>query len=233
MKWQSQVLEIERKARICDKKLIIEKLKQINCELSFIGEFLKEDIYFAPQKIKNYDDLKKQKTIFRVRRNEENYFLTFKEKTLVDNTEVNKEWEINVFEGNIQELKEFFNRLGISFSNKERDELVLLKTAQEWVEFFSRRGYFLVLMKSKKTQLFKGTLKGQTISFEINEIKNLGDFLEVEIICQNNQEVAKALESIREIFSFLKIDKKSEEPRLYLELLFLNNRQESLKGDSY
>ncbi len=70
--------------------------------------------------------------------------------------------------------------------------------------------------KEKMTELYK-TKDG--IHIELNEVKNLGWFIEIEILCKEN-EVMKSRRRILELFDRLELKKKHVERKGYTKMLW-------------
>lgn len=88
--------------------------------------------------------------------------------------------------------------------------------------FLTDIGFFpsLTKHKSTKTWLFDDTTFG-TITIEISDVENLGDFIELEILSTSNiPEITKAAsEKLMELLARCGIDEKDIETRYYSELL--------------
>ena len=96
------------------------------------------------------------------------------------------------------------------------DELEIpVKDTAEFMRFLKKNGMREKARKEKKGIFYK---KGK-ISIEFNNVKNLGYFLEIEILVKNESEIAGAKKSLDDIFKKLGFSKKDYEKKSYLQLL--------------
>lgn len=84
-----------------------------------------------------------------------------------------------------------------------------------WRQLLKKLGIKPYMQKTKKTQLFK--MKGFLI--ELNEIRSLGYYLEIERIVKDKSGVPKAKKELVQIFKDLGYSQSQFEPKRYLELL--------------
>ncbi|MDH5597374.1 MAG: class IV adenylate cyclase [Candidatus Peregrinibacteria bacterium] len=90
-----------------------------------------------------------------------------------------------------------------------------LKDPGAWRKVLSKLKIKPQVRKTKKTKLF--TFKG--FHLELNEVRGLGHYLEIETIVSKRAEVTRAKRELIEIFNELGYTKKQFEPKRYLELL--------------
>jgi len=90
-----------------------------------------------------------------------------------------------------------------------------LKDPAAWRKVLSKLEIKPRVRKNKKTKLF--TFKGFHI--ELNVVRGLGFYLEIEKIVNDRGEVAQAKSELIKIFKELGYTKKQFEPKRYLELL--------------
>ncbi|NCN99251.1 class IV adenylate cyclase [Candidatus Pacearchaeota archaeon CG10_big_fil_rev_8_21_14_0_10_35_219] len=81
-------------------------------------------------------------------------------------------------------------------------------------------GFEKWMYKEKKTELYK-TKDG--VNIELNQIKGLGWFIEIEILCKEN-EVKRARRKILEIFERLDLKKMDVEKKGYTKMLWGRRR---------
>lgn len=117
----------------------------------------------------------------------------------------------------------------VTFKKKILDNNNAIEINKE-VEFkIDNINNFLILIKElefkKLYKKIKKSLVYQTnnLNVEINEIKNLGFFLEIEKIINNQNDIALAKKEIHNIINQFEL-KKSIETRSYFELLSLTNQ---------
>ncbi len=77
-------------------------------------------------------------------------------------------------------------------------------------------GFEKWLRKEKRTELYK-TKDG--VSIELNNVKNLGWFIEIEILCDSNN-VKDARKRVKEIMKKLSVKKRTLEKKGYTKLLW-------------
>lgn len=86
---------------------------------------------------------------------------------------------------------------------------------EEFLQFMGYLGYLPLQKKQKSTDLFE--VDG--LSVEVNTLKGLGEFLEIELVCEHREEVPAARERIFELFASLGIARSDLEERSYRHLL--------------
>lgn len=131
--------------------------------------------------------------LFRLRREESGVLITTKEKSIQAGIETNVEHEFRVgadqFEGALA--------------------------------FFTALGYPVVQRKTKRglsySLAFDEALPAMTL--ELCEVSDLGWFLELEILLEDEGELGRAKRALREVLAALLIDDSQIESRPYLQLL--------------
>lgn len=76
-------------------------------------------------------------------------------------------------------------------------------------------GFELLVEKTKEVKLFKYN----NISVEFAYLHHLGHFIEIEILCESDSEVDKAILDIQQVLSDFNIDPAKIEEKMYIELL--------------
>lgn len=84
-----------------------------------------------------------------------------------------------------------------------------------WRALLKRSGITPTIRKIKKSSLFKQN----DFIIELNHVRLLGYYLEIERVVKNQKEVAKAKSDLVQMFKTLGYSQKQFEPRPYLELL--------------
>ncbi len=176
-------IEIEKKAWIESAK---ETEKKVNSLMQFSKDDEKHDVYYF-QGDKNNIDYRKD-PIFRIRKNKNGIFITFKKRELSGKTEINTETEFEII------------------------------NPDKMHELFIYMGYEILVEKHKISRVYKY----KNANVEINTVKDLGDFLEVEVVANSENEKQDAIDLIDKIFSMLEIDESKIEDRLYIDLLLEN-----------
>lgn len=184
------MIEVEKKAYLKDLSLL-DKIKDF---AQFKGNFVKEDVYFAQIGANNINVYKDP--IFRIRIEEGKQMLSYKKKSLLDKTEVNQEFELDISHLDQSSLRSFFQYIG----------------------------FYPFIEKIKKTSLYQYLDKnGFTVSLEHNYVDKLGDFLEIEILLEDSALSKKAQQSIADIFKKLSIPESDIESKYYIDLLMEKN----------
>ncbi|HCL57285.1 MAG TPA: class IV adenylate cyclase [Spirochaetia bacterium] len=176
-----------------EKKAYLKDLKILDKikEIAFYkGEKHKEDVYFAPINIERINIYKDP--IFRIRIEEGKKILSYKKKKFIDKTEVNDEHEIDISGSDIPQMRAFFRHIG----------------------------YLPFIEKKKKTSLYVvKDLEGYDVSIEHNEVEKLGEFIEIEVLAQNESEAVKVEKIICDLFKKIGIKDEDIEPKYYIDLL--------------
>jgi len=84
-------------------------------------------------------------------------------------------------------------------------------------------GIQLTARKEKKGEIYKG----EEVQIELNTIKGLGDFLEIEIIVQKKSDIPEAKKALRKWFKQLGFSPEDFEKKYYLELLAEKRKNKS------
>jgi predicted adenylyl cyclase CyaB len=84
--------------------------------------------------------------------------------------------------------------------------------------FLDRAGFRMFAIKHKKSKVYRQRSKPNA-RLEINQVKNLGNFLEVEILGKTRADEGSTIREIKRIFTALKIPEEKIEPRKYIDLL--------------
>lgn len=188
--------EIELKAHVYNKE---ETIKILNTFAKYVGFFQKQDIYYRLQKQNNNDFIS-----VRIRKEQakqeqnisEKIYLTYKQKELKDTTDGTK-IEVN-------------NEKECELSNTETITSILLDT-----------GFSEYLTKSKTVEKFTYQTPYGIATIEICTIPPIGDFIEIEIL--NNENAKSNVEQIKEeILSILNkcnIPQSQIENKFYSQLL--------------
>lgn len=94
-----------------------------------------------------------------------------------------------------------------------------LKDGSAWKKLLKNLGLQPYMKKAKKSHVFQ--MKGFRI--ELNHIRNLGHYLEIERLLADEADLKKAKKELIHCFHALGYSEKQFEPKRYLELL--NNRR--------
>ena len=188
--------EIELKAHVYNRE---ETIKILNTFAKYVGFFQKQDTYYRLQKQNNKDFIS-----VRIRKEQakqeqntfEKIYLTYKQKELKDTTDGTK-IEVN-------------NEKECELSNTETITSILLDT-----------GFSEYLTKSKTVEKFTYQTPYGIATIEICTIPPIGDFIEIEIL--NNENAKSNVEQIKEeILSILNkcnIPQSQIENKFYSQLL--------------
>lgn len=96
--------------------------------------------------------------------------------------------------------------------NKEiRNPVLLARLLEE-------AGYIMFVRKEKHARIYRSR-KYPGTSIELHRVSDLGNFIEVEVLCRRKSDVPRALRNVQSIFRELRIRPRDVEPRLYIELL--------------
>ena len=96
-----------------------------------------------------------------------------------------------------------------------QDVELYLTSASKFHKFLKKNNIPLTAKKEKKSEVYK---KGN-IQIELNYIKKLGYFLEIEIIAKTKKEIPSAKKALHRAFSELGFKSSQFEKKYYLELL--------------
>ena len=90
-----------------------------------------------------------------------------------------------------------------------------LASSSKFQALLKKIGIPLTAKKDKIGEIYK---KG-SFQIELNHVKTLGDFLEIEIIIKSKSEIPKAKKALRDLFKKLGFKPSDFEKKYYLELL--------------
>lgn len=113
------------------------------------------------------------------------------------------------------------NKIIIKGIEESKEETFEIKNIKAFLHFCKNLGLHILLKKEKKTSLYK---QGK-IQIELNTVKNLGDFLEIEILCKNKTEIPQAKIILEKTFAEYGFSSQDFEARPYAQLLFPFNLQ--------
>ena len=188
--------EIELKAHTYNRK---ETIKILNTFAKYVGFFQKHDSYYKLQKQNSNDfiSVRIRKELSKQEQNiSEKIYLTYKQKEL-KNTSDGTKIEVN-------------NEKECELSNSETVISILLDT-----------GFYEYLSKSKTVEKFSYQPPSGIATIEICTIPPIGDFIEIEILNDSNNE--SNVDNIRkEILSILEkcnIPQSQIEEKFYSQLL--------------
>ena len=180
--------EIELKAHVYDSEAVINKLSGFAEYAGFVNRY---DTYYKQGEGKTYPiRIRKEKDD-----NSEKLFLTYKRKSIVKDEEgtaieKNEEYE--------SEIKE--------------DTLVVIE------KFFEDNGFRIYLTKEKKVKTWKTVKDGFRVTIELCEVEKLGEFLELEILAEND-ESEKAYSALESVLEEAGIEKSAVEEKSYAQML--------------
>lgn len=188
--------EIELKAHIYNRE---ETIKILNTFANYVGFFQKHDSYYKLQKQNSNDfiSVRIRKELSKQEQNiSEKIYLTYKQK----------------------ELKNTSDGTKIEVNNEKECELSNSETV---ISFLLDTGFCEYLSKSKTVEKFSYQTPSGTATIEICTIPPIGDFIEIEILNDSNNE--SNVDNIRkEILSILEkcnIPQSQIEEKFYSQLL--------------
>lgn len=173
------MIEVEVKARVGDPKLVERSIIALGA--SPIGIETQADTYYSSP----YRDLGKTDEAFRVRVQDNKYFLTYKGPKMDSLSKTRKEYEVE------------FN------------------DADSMGNILSSLGFLPVATLVKKRKMFR--LGDFLIS--LDEVRKLGDFIEVEVSLRDSKSHEDKLESIFRLFEKLGISRDESIRKSYLEMI--------------
>jgi len=164
--------------------------KEIIKKAKPVGEFIEEDIYFTFANTTGY-----QKQRFRLRRVQEKAIVTVKiEGKAEPGVEANQEFEFEV-------------------SDPEAFKV-----------FCQEFGFRVLIEKKKKVKRFLFIPPedefSEKITIELNQVENLGYFLELETLVENQNQILPASRYLKKLLQEFKIPLSQIESRPYTELLY-------------
>jgi adenylate cyclase, class 2 len=185
-------LEVECKVKL-ENSQVNELRKRIEKIAKYKKGGIKKDDYFAIQE-KGYP-----KKAFRIRQMGEELEVCFKKwKTNM--------WYPNALNPQVVVKQEF------EFTLKGKEE------AQDILELFKDLGFKEWVKKIKKNETYSYN-KSKKLSIELNHVKNLGWFMEMEYLCQE-PEAKKAIKLILSALKELKIDLNQIDNTGYTKMLW-------------
>jgi len=90
-----------------------------------------------------------------------------------------------------------------------------IKDKSAFFKFLKKLNFILFAQKNKKTYAFKHN----NFTIELNYVKNLGWFLEIEKLCSHKKNLNQEFVLLEKEFEVFGFSKKDFEPKKYLELL--------------
>lgn len=173
-----------------ESKIRIKSPDEMRIKLNRIARFL-----YKKKRADKYFELDKgyPKKAFRIRAEENNFVVNFKKwiKELWDKEVVVKEeFEISLTKEELDTLMELFKDLGF----------------KEW------------LLKDKECEVYEYN-KDKKLHIELNKVRKLGYFLEIEYLCDKSK-IEKARKIIKEVLKGLGINKKDIDNTGYTKLLW-------------
>ena len=121
----------------------------------------------------------------------------------------------------------FKNRRMVGKTEVNEEYELSLDNPLNLFRFLDRSGFRMFAIKHKKSKVYRQRNKPNA-RLEINQVKKLGDFLEVEILGKTRADESSAVREIKKILNVLKIPEEKIEPRKYIDLLL-----EKEKGKRY
>lgn len=167
-------------------------VKEIRHKVRKIAKFIKKE-----KRADDYFALKRKgypKKAFRIRAAKDEFVVNFKKwlkKYWTEDIVVKKEFEFNLRgKEHVKHLLELFKDLGF----------------REWIK----------KIKFSEAYTYK---KDKRVKIEINKVKHLGYFIEIEYLCQK-REMQKAREKIREVLRELEVEQKDINNTGYTKMLY-------------
>jgi len=107
--------------------------------------------------------------------------------------------------------------------SKTRVEITLkVDNCEKAIEFLRRLGFSEVMEVVKERRVFKVPYKGREVKVSLDEVKNLGTFIELECTVDNEEKIPHARDDLLSLLECLGISKEMTERRSYLELLLFS-----------
>lgn len=182
--------EIELKAHVSDRE---NTISLINSLCTFIGSLKKSDCYYKLREKNISCRIRKETSCTKKTTSTPKYYFTYKQKQRITDSN-NSTYEVN-------------NEYESEISNPQSIEKFLLDS-----------GFEVSLTKSKDTLQWKKQTQFGEALIELCNIPPIGDFLELEIISNidNNKEIQEELQKLILLFGLKLSD---IEPKFYSELL--------------
>jgi len=190
-------LEVETKVKLDDKKIAAFR-KKVEAIAKFAKKGKKADDYFAIKPTGR--GARYPKKAFRIRAQKDHFEVNF------------KKWLTKYWDNQVVVKQEF------EFSLTEKDEV------DDILALFKDLGFAEWVRKEKYNETYKYN-KDKTASIEINKVKNLGYFMEIEYLCQK-KDLAKARRVIREILKKLEIKADQIDNVGYTKMLWYKGTKE-------
>ena len=183
-------------------RLLDSEVSEFRTKIKKVAVFEKEgtkaDDYFAIQNKLDYP-----KKAFRIRATKDEFEVNF------------KKWLTNLWTNDIVVKQEFEFRL----KGKEQVEDLLA--------LFRDLGFKEWIKKIKKNETYQYK-KDKKVSIEINKVKHLGYFMEIEYLCQPH-ELKKARNRIREVLKILNVRPEQIDNTGYTKMLWYKGTKEKRK----
>ena len=195
------IFEIERKAHIDNPSDIIAIL---NKKAIYKQTLFKNDIYFSDVKDRTIDF--KRDKIFRLRE-----AISLKAQSFEEIEKVNLNNEKNKLIVTIKNRK-IINHTEI---NEESEFNIDYDDKDKFIEFAKYLNYFEFITKEKQSIIYEY----KNVNIEINKVKSLGFFIEIEILVNDENKRDIAILKLNEIFNEFNISQDKIENRLYIDLL--------------
>jgi len=96
-----------------------------------------------------------------------------------------------------------------------RETEFTVDNAHAFFQFAERYGFEPFVVKRKKSR----TYQVGRASVELNDVEHLGCFIEIEILCEEESEIAVARTEIARLFTQLGLSSEDLEPRFYIDML--------------
>lgn len=183
-------------------KLLDSEVKEMRDRIKKIAVFEKEgtkaDDYFAIQNKQDYP-----KKAFRIRATKDEFEVNF------------KKWLINLWTKDIVVKQEF------EFKLKGKEEV------HDLLELFRDLGFKEWVKKIKKNETYQYK-KNKKVSIEINNVKHLGYFLELEYLCQP-KDINTARNKLRKVLKELQVRPEQIDNTGYTKMLWYKGTKEKKK----
>lgn len=183
-------------------KLLDSEVKEMRERIKQIAVFEKEgtkaDDYFAIQNKQDYP-----KKAFRIRATKDEFEVNF------------KKWLVNLWTKDIVVKREF------EFTLKGKEQV------EDLLALFRDLGFKEWVKKIKKNETYQWK-KDKKVSIEINNVKHLGYFLELEYLCQP-RDLNKARNKLREVLKELKVRPEQIDNTGYTKMLWYKGTKEKKK----
>ncbi|MFC1728265.1 class IV adenylate cyclase [Nanoarchaeota archaeon] len=111
-----------------------------------------------------------------------------------------------------------------TFKTSRRPALIYAKKEHEFniddekgfIDFLDEFDFkpFVKKIKYSETYNYKGT------NIELNKVKSLGWFAEIEVLCERKNQISPAREKVKQVFKLLDIKKEDIEPKGYTWMLY-------------